>query len=361
LQQLEGSWIKLERTAGSPDASVSFHDPSCRDFILGLIESEPDYLIAILEQASGPGEISLMLGYCCARKPVANPSPPRRNDRRPGHAFGFGEIMEVFFGGETVPKYPHMERTAESQRPYIASLVKRSWQLHRPDSPHTAIEVLADLLDRDDKLNLGIEHWIHDETYKLDALPHDGNGAAYSLYKLLSRLMDDGRRPTTPEEARRIGELFDAWCWMASDEIDWSRLNEFMGWLNDSPELDDALSASFYSHFEAWAESELENTVDLADDEDGATAALDHLRRAVTEYLGDGSMQEAFANAAQRTWRKFSGYEPDPEDLEHLRETAAAVEGEEEEEPYVPASTPNAHDAPPSDDDVIRDMFRQLT
>ena len=240
--------------------------------------------------------------------------------------------------------------------------MKQSWQLHRPERPHTAIEVLADLLDRDDKLDLGIEPWIHDETYKLEAPPHDGTGAAYPLYKLLHRLMDEDRRPTTPEDSRRIVQLFDTWCSTASDDSDWVKLREFMAWLDASPDVDDALSTPFYSHFESWAESELETALELAEDEDGATSALDHLRRTVTEYLGDGSMQEAFANAAQQIWHKYSGYEPDLEDLEFLRETAAAIEGEEEEELYMSASsTPNADVSPPTDEDIIRAMFQQLT
>ena len=175
--------------------------------------------------------------------------------------------------------------------------------------------------------------------------------------------MNSGRRPTTLGESQHIAELFDVWCWTASDDSDWSSLQDFMSWLGDSSEeLEDTLSASFYSHFQSWAESELENAVDMADDEDEATSALQHIRQTVTEYLGAESMHDEFASAEQSKSTKFSGYEPTMEDLEHLRETAAVIEGDAEEEPYTPpSSTRNADESAPSEDDIIRGMFRQLS
>ncbi|HZL67424.1 MAG TPA: hypothetical protein VFC29_08845 [Candidatus Limnocylindrales bacterium] len=63
IAQLEGSWIRLEEgTRIWAGTFVRFHDPSCRDFVLAFLNSEPDYIFDILRFSTDAVQISQILG-----------------------------------------------------------------------------------------------------------------------------------------------------------------------------------------------------------------------------------------------------------------------------------------------------------
>ncbi len=66
LKILEGTFIHLERSNYSYEISVSYANPSVRDFVLAFLNQEPDYLITLLKEASNLSQIHILLEYAIA-------------------------------------------------------------------------------------------------------------------------------------------------------------------------------------------------------------------------------------------------------------------------------------------------------
>lgn len=63
LKALEGTFISIEKRARGVDSSISYANPSVRDFVLATLDDEPDYAFHMMADASDLYQVSNILEY----------------------------------------------------------------------------------------------------------------------------------------------------------------------------------------------------------------------------------------------------------------------------------------------------------
>lgn len=66
LRPLEGTFVSILQEPRGPRTSVVLADPSVRDFVLALLDSEPEFVIELISHAKDPVQIGTLMKYACA-------------------------------------------------------------------------------------------------------------------------------------------------------------------------------------------------------------------------------------------------------------------------------------------------------
>lgn len=139
-KQLEGSWIEIAQLqSGLGSLVVQFHDPSCRDFILSYLESEPDYVVELLTCATDAVQVTQLLRYGLAA------------------------------GRDSSLKYPRIRRTVEDNLNVIKSVIPDPWSQRTDLQDWLAVETLALIAELSEAYEIGLSEWVIGETFLVGA------------------------------------------------------------------------------------------------------------------------------------------------------------------------------------------------
>ncbi|MEV7971057.1 restriction endonuclease [Sphaerisporangium sp. NPDC088356] len=75
LKALEGTFIKIDTLPRSTEKRVTYANPSVRDFVLAILDDEPEYGLALVSAAQSIREILTLLQYADARSEDKNKFP----------------------------------------------------------------------------------------------------------------------------------------------------------------------------------------------------------------------------------------------------------------------------------------------
>jgi len=331
-RQLEGSWLRIEdRGPGQHGPKVRFNDPSCRDFVLAFLDTEPDYATDVLFRAESVSNVALILEYCLARKPSGD------------------------------AKYPGLHNWAKANTSMITEEIMRRWPPNDMQStPHRHDKTIASLQDACGEFGLNIEEWLSDRVFELGSgLFGQDFGDTRALQQLLCGLVERGRLPMSCSEEASFTDVYEQWLASITDAMDWYDAEAFLALCDGPPELTqlrETLIDQFEKAVRNWAEDEFYSIADNADNLTDAMAWLEDLRSTVDRYLGRDEMRNRFNYEEQRLEDKFAEYEPTPEDLESLREASSSIDSGER---LDAARRANRISGEMAIDEVLR-MFKNL-
>lgn len=302
LTQLEGSWIKIVHTADGDyvGTRVWFHDPSCRDFVLAFLDSEPEYFTAVLTHSTTVPQIVQLVRYADARLE--------------------GDV-----------KYPNIKAAVSQEIAPLSEQITAIWDDDQDFKTGHPVETLASILSINDTVGLNLELWVAEQTLRLSSrlslkLRIDDRSAR----KLANSLHYLCRTPQTQVEFNSCEYLFRAWCDGIYDDIEWDEAVGFMNWAKQAfpsgifmPEKDEAFSASF----ERWIASELDNIPSNCDDKETASTWGDAVRERANQYFDDEAFSGLFNRFEERLAEKWDDTEMlDAEHHEAIDHAAAIIE-----------------------------------
>src|SRR5205814_873083 len=67
LKALEGTFISIEKRTRGVGSSISYANPSVRDFVLATLDDEPDYAFRLIADASDLYQVRNVLEYATSR------------------------------------------------------------------------------------------------------------------------------------------------------------------------------------------------------------------------------------------------------------------------------------------------------
>lgn len=291
LNQLEGSWITL--VADNPDigTTISFHNPSCRDFVLSFLDLEPDYYVDVMFHTTDSAQLTQLVQYADSTS------------------------------GGSVAKYPSLrERVQSLEASQIEEHLRKVW----PTDPEVVKNRSADILYSLSKINelyeLGLSKWVLENTLSLTPRLKNAkkiNGIpAWYLANLLMRKLSE---PTPGEQVSSCKLLYLAWCNAIDDHTEWNDVFEFREWIGDVDWSGDEESAVAES-FESWLDAQFEAILENAEDADTARTWVEEVQYAASLHFGDGYFDRSFDEFEESVKSKYGeNYEPSAEDLESMR------------------------------------------
>ncbi|WP_141681905.1 restriction endonuclease [Mycobacterium malmoense] len=343
LDQLKGSWINVVATGSGNGSLVSFHNPSCRDFVLSFIDSYPAYALQILQNSTDTLQLARFLRY--------------------GTTIGRGSEI----------KYPGLKSAITKDAATIAQIVINSWEAESEKITPFAAEVLDTFRTSSDEYGFGLHDWVLAQILKLSHRIGDEPASAHSAAEgLACALMEAGRLPSTPEEFASCKYLFFEWCETVGPPEDWDGVFGFLEWLLEAGDVPftPAEESRLHEVFKEWLRSEFDNILFNAENGEDARSWVDDLKKAEETHFGGGSFDEIFAKFEQEIVEKYEAYEPTAEEIEDMR-AAAAIESsttsvvslelgdetaDDEDEQFLGFEPP----AYMTEDSQIRSLFNQL-
>ncbi len=305
IAQLEGSWIRIAQ--GIPallGLVVTFHDPSCRDFVLAFLDSEPEYVADVLNHATDGVQLAQILAYA---------RPSRTN-------------VEL--------KYPGLDSAIRHDPIKIAGLVRAAWERGSDQQQFVATEILQSLLESSSVFDLHIDGWIADQVLRLPpVLSRYHYPDADSIRALTDLLKTSHKVPTTVEEFDSCRQLFQDWCQCVTEESEWDHVLAFKTWVEECVGYrpDSADEEAFRDSFEQWLDSEFDAILDSVDGRDPANGWVNHLEVVSQRYFSWTQFESAFQQVRVRINEKWNdNYEPDDTDYRAMRSSQAVERGRSE-------------------------------
>nr|WP_280433567.1 restriction endonuclease [Nocardia brasiliensis] len=331
MVQLEGSWIRITSTAND-DSIVSFSDPSCRDFILSFLESEPGCAIDLIENATDAVQISQLLNY--SRSAV-----------------------------ETDLKYPSINRSIVEDRARVREAICRSWESWTPLQCRFPIETLHSLLQADRNFNLDLKSWIAHQALQLGSrfskLQTVDTNAMGALAALLPEM---GCSPTTSGQFRSTRMLLLGWWSSVENTSEWDLSLEFLNWLQQCGDehIRKDTESDLKSIFDHWLERTLDSILDNATDINEAEHAGATLKSLAQRYFSIAEFSIAFETFQERISNQREDIlDPEDDDADEDRPFGACIEKSAIETPWVSPSRGLGYES--REDRKIKAWFSQLS
>ena len=268
IRQLEGSWITINEKAPGAGVYTTIANPSCRDFILSFIDSQPEYVADIIGHATDIEQIARLLGYALTRTMTQE------------------------------PKYPALGRAVSEHAAVTAVAIRAVGDAQKSAGGGMAASVLSSLMDSSAAFGLEIESWIIDQVLTLSAQPE---AAAWiesrAACDLVRTIVDVNRIPASATEVSSCKLLILAWCEEVHAPDEWDEIFAFSSWLEDVASLSWATGEAeqIDRAFDQWVDSELDVILDNAKYLDEAEAWGRDVRRVNIEYYGSSKLSERFA------------------------------------------------------------------
>ncbi|MBC3191463.1 restriction endonuclease [Pseudonocardia sp. C8] len=280
IKRLEGSWIRVLQEPGDQMPLVRFHDPSCRDFVLAFLDSQPEYIMDLLRRSESIESPTVVLRYALART---------SQDSR---------------------KYPRIWEAISANLPEIGHLITRAWEQRSKRPGDEEIDDLSYLLSASQHFELGLTQWIVDHALEI-SLPDEADLSADAL-DLLSEI-GNRESPLRPAETSNLVLIFRAVASALAMEGNskWTDLNSALASVRE--ELTDEQYRQCYdtiaSHFGTWLDGEIDGIVDNAT---SAQEARDWISEAETEahrLFGSERFSFEFENFEQKVTEKFEEFD----------------------------------------------------
>jgi hypothetical protein len=282
-KQLEGSWINVTATASQADVVITFNNPSCRDFVLSFIDSQPEYLTEIISNATTIAQISRLLGYALA---AAAPSGA---------------------------KYPTMRTAAEQHANAIADAIRSVGAAQVEAGSAPAASALSSLYEASEFFHLEIEPWVIEQALALSdrdeaAADIDGRAAA----TLVRAIFESERIPENLLQVSSCKLLALAWCDEIYEHSEWDEVFDFSRWLEDVSGMSwtKAEDQQIQKAFASWLDSELDVVLDNSNELEQAETWASEIRSVADKYFGTTSFSEEFSRFEDRAYENFPVSEP---------------------------------------------------
>ena len=338
IKQLEGSWIKISpMRSGLGGLVVTFHDPSCRDFVLSFLESEPDYVVDLLGYATDAVQVTQLLRYGLAS------------------------------GRDSALKYPNIRGVLESRSRDLAETIITLWDQRTDLQDWLATETLALIAELDEAYELDLSAWIVQEAFvigtRLDRFPADDSSSCAQLAAISA---NSGRRPSQAAEFSSLSQLLRGWCAPTLEAGDWLDICEFRDWLTDSGNYAEAEGDHelLWTTFAEWLDAELEAVMDNADDSESARSWAGEISDTAKQCFPADAFASRFISFEEGVHEKWENYEPDLGDIEYMRWASAVQESGSSRVSLAELIGNNRNESlfrvDLSDDGQIRSMYRHL-
>jgi hypothetical protein len=298
LRQLEGSWIDISAGAGLFPASVArYRDPSCRDFAVAYLASEPDYLLQVLERSTDTFEVITALQYSLSE------------------------------GSDGSLKHPSLNSFVVSNKQEIRNLILKKWRGSK--SAHAARHelTLARLLEIDKKYGLELSGWIITQTVDTEIIASISEPADGNSMKSLAQHLITSDPPLSDEHYANLVAFAICWSSGVYDLEDWSLHRDFFRWLGAhgvDALLDPATRSAYEANFNDWLQAETEAVIDNATTLTEATQWADEIESVAREMFGaDTSIAYTFEDLDSRIRTKFDEEDYEASYRDEDRSTAA--------------------------------------
>lgn len=283
LRVLEGSWIEIQDSS-SRRSHIVFKDPSCRDFILALLDQEPDYALDILINAP---VIEMKVGV-----------------------LGYANSQVVTDSGSAEYKYPNLTAAVRQSADRVSLSIVDGWSaaLARQQSGLRPGRNLVRLLEYGSLLMGRLNKWVLGEALKLSTEEYERyHTSGTTINQLVNALVEDcgGVHLIAPES--EFGDLVVLWAESVEDEEELRAADSFINKVRDAEydwldRADEALIAQAREIIGALLE---EVTSDL-DDPGDMFQDLDNLRTLARDLGIESQLHNDFAY----TESSINEYEP---------------------------------------------------
>lgn len=324
---IEGTWVTERSWHGQRRPSISFADPSCRDFVLHYLDSYPDEIFRVLDSTTTMEQVLLMLSYAAS------------------------EVEEK-------PKYPGMRSEFHAHQSRIWRWLDELYpNASTYEEGRARIRALAGLISARAAMSDDIRQWVVDT-------------ALVATASRSARSSDADAYDTLVEY---LNSLNGESGWQGADQIDTCLKQAAEGYAESVETRDEfELFMSFAEDVNLWAlnpaaletaQDSIVNTLDteLSDvrhqfhDPDDMSLEVDEIERLAYRFDLEGRVQSAVDSARERI-RDLENFEPDEEDLrpvveERAFENATPRVTKADLESSQPARTPV---------EEIDDLFGQL-
>lgn len=299
IKQLEGSWINLTQRTPRAGVVVTFSNPSCRDFILSFINSQPEYITDILDNATTIEQISQLLGYASTSSD------------------GVGV------------KYPALRTTVLQLAPQIANTIRRVGDAEAEKDGSPSVSALASLYEVSNTFKLRVELWIIEQSLRSsergEAL---GDISGRSAATLVRAIIEFGRDPKTAVEVSSCKLLALAWVQEVHEATEWEEFFEF------SRQLEDVANMSWTSEegalideaFRSWLDAELQAILDNAQDFEEAESWVCEAQKIARDYFGQSDFEGRFTRFETNAAEKFDDPYPSSFEGDHLSRASNVME-----------------------------------
>lgn len=324
LKSVEGTWVKTSGVEQTAAIVTSFHDPSCRDFVLSFLDSEPSYMGQVLARCGSFSELVTILSYALAKV-----TPNRTRDRL--HDLLYPEL-----------KYPGLKRWVERNASSVAGAIVDRWFKEIDTGVDDYASHLAQVYDLNMQVDLQLDEFILSHTFQIGTTRfvrrRQSNG--YACSKLLVNASNADRGPSEEEDREGVLRLFETWCLDTSDDSDWREIESYISDLRESTKYGgpfvDSMESTFLSSMRDWITGEIENVGYNSDSFDEVRQALREIGTFAKSYFDDAEIdREIEAELAEQDERY--NREPSPEEMEALRLSTRAVSGDEDEAVRAPS------------------------
>lgn len=308
--QLEGSWINIGASASRAGTVVTFHNPSCRDFVLSYLDSEPLYVYDIMRKCTDSFQLSQLIGY-------GNSASSRSSAR---------SLLPLD------PKYPGLLNALSTVAAELASLVRDAWSKDSGEALEYSAETLDTLMAAERRLKLGLHEWVIDQILNLSSRSDDFslNSDRITDSNLAEAVMRAGREPSTIAEGESCKLVLFDWCGSIGEATLWSPVFEFRDWLSGTRFWNSDDEDRIYRAFDTWLDGEFESILDVARDADQAMDYVQESINAAERYFGPDAFRRRFETfeetAEAKTFSDESGEDYDDDDTR----AAEAIESPDE-------------------------------
>lgn len=276
LKRLEGSWLRIHQIGINDTPLVRFHDPSCRDYLLAFLDSEPDYAINALGHASQIDAASMLLKYC-----------ESSNE-----------------GGDWT--YPLLRSYVDRHRKQVVDAILSAWERTSDRDPCDLLVALGQLHSAQASFDLGISNWIIDNALRI-SLPHDATPTIEAL-DLLQAIAEKGVNlgDCAANFTRIVGSLNEILVEGGGDS-QWSALHAVVLWAE--PQLTNDQIADCYESmaegFLVWLRSEFDVILDNARNAEEADDWVGDAHVEATRIFGPEKFAYEFGDFETRASEKF--------------------------------------------------------
>lgn len=305
LAQLEGSWIRLAEV-NDLGVCATFNDPSCRDFVLSVLNAEVDYVRSVLEHATDAVQVSQVAAYATSVEWTSG----SRTDRTARW------------------KYPQLRSYIAGDVGKLVELIKAAWSCGSTMQDYLATETLGSIHRISSQLNLGLDGWIADRLLEVaPALRRYPEVDSGSTTILASVLTESDRQLTSAEHVDACSRLFTGWSSVVSEVDEWDDLIAFAGWISSANKtsVDPPLlgSSDFREVFSEWLDGEIDSAFDNSDERDQLDQWLTGIERCTEKVLGLSDVDSKLRDAHERAGEKWDR-DPDPSDIEYAMRASEA-------------------------------------
>ncbi|WP_072807525.1 restriction endonuclease [Rhodococcoides yunnanense] len=334
IKNLEGSWIKIGTTSYHDiEPKVQFNDPSCRDFVLWYLNSEPTYAIDIIRNASSLNQISQIVSYAAS------------------------------VNGEDTTKYPTISKTLLVNNDLIFNIARSLWD-RTPAGPDSwAVEKLGSISRIAEILKIDAGAWIAEQfPLLLTKLREDPSIDSSAAARVADALINNYFRPFSSAESLMAVRLLSAWRDDAYESDQWDRTFEFQDWLQRVHHYipSDEDQTHLHGQYRQWLTSELDAVMDNSSNQSDAKEWIEQVKSNTDIHFDLWTFDDQFDEYMDKVDEKWPVYEPYIYDEREAHSADAVTQSGGGSSALVEIFR-KSEDAPRTEARIIADLFTQLS